>query len=106
MSIDAAAVLKQKDTSICVKTGQTFAVFVAQMEAILEPTAAGKGYNTTGVDGRNDLYEFVQSFAGDGHALGEIVYKAKRYAAKGDPTELIKIASWAFLIWRHRQAKE
>lgn len=84
----------------------TFAEFARQMEAILSPTAAGKGYSTTGVDGRNALYEFVQSFAGDGHALGEIVYKAKRYAAKGDPTELIKIASWAFLVWRHRSRGE
>jgi hypothetical protein len=85
---------------------QTFDEFTKQMQNILAPTAAGKGYNTTGIDGINALYEFVQSFAGDGHALGEIVYKAKRYAAKGDPTELVKIASWAFLVWRHRQAEK
>lgn len=81
---------------------QTFDDFAAQMRAILDPTAAGKGYSTTGVDGKNQLYEFVQSVSGDGHALGEIIYKAVRYQAKGDPTELVKIASWAYLVWRHR----
>lgn len=80
----------------------TFDEFVAQMRAILEPTAAGKGYSTTGVDGDNALYEFVQETAqGPGHALGEVIYKARRYGAKGDPVDVIKIASWAFLIWRH-----
>ncbi len=81
----------------------TFDEFSNQVRALLEPTAKGKGYNTTGVDGHNDLYEFVQSMAGDGHALGEIVYKAKRYAAKGNPEDVLKIAAWAFLILKHRQ---
>lgn len=80
----------------------TFADFVEQVRALLEPTAAGKGYNTTGIDGKNDLYDFVQSFAGDHHALGEIVYKAKRYAAKGNIDDVLKIAAWAFLIYKHR----
>lgn len=72
------------------------------MRALLEPTAAGKGYNTTGVDGSNQLYEFVRDVAGEGHALGEIIYKAKRYAAKGNPEDVLKIAAWAFLILKHR----
>lgn len=80
----------------------TFAEFIDKVKALLEPTAAGKGYNTTGIDGQNDLYEFVQSFASDHHALGEIVYKAKRYAAKGNPEDILKIAAWAFLVWKHR----
>ena len=80
----------------------TFEEFVRQVRALLEPTAAGKGYNATGVDGPNDLYAFVQSVAGDGHALGEIIYKAKRYAAKGNPDDVLKIAAWAFLVLKHR----
>lgn len=80
----------------------TFDEFVAGVRSLLEPTAQGKGYNTTGVDGANQLYEFVQGVAGDGHALGEIIYKAKRYAAKGNPEDVLKIAAWAFLILKHR----
>lgn len=80
----------------------TFDEFTSSVRALLEPTAQGKGYNTTGVDGKNDLYEFVHQVAGDGHALGEIIYKAKRYAAKGNPEDVLKIAAWAFLILKHR----
>lgn len=83
-------------------TDRTFGEFTAQMRAILEPTAAGKGYNTTGVDGDNQLYEFVaDTVGGPGHAIGEAIYKVKRYAAKGNPEDLIKLASWAFLMWKH-----
>lgn len=80
----------------------TFDEFTQQVKALLEPTAAGKGYNATGVDGPNDLYAFVQQMSGDGHALGEIVYKARRFAAKGNPEDVLKIAAWAFLILKHR----
>lgn len=81
----------------------TFDEFTAQVRALLEPTAAGKGYNTTGVDGENELYEFVrETVGGDGHALGEMLYKVKRYAAKGNPEDLLKVAAWAFLVLKHR----
>ena len=83
---------------------RTFESFVAQMRAILEPTAAGKGYNTTGVDGDNSLYEFVaETVGGQGHAIGEAIYKIKRYAAKGNPEDLVKLASWAFLMFKHHE---
>jgi hypothetical protein len=81
----------------------TFDEFVTQVRALLEPTAKGKGYSSTGVDGHNALYEFVQgTVGGDGHAIGEIIYKAKRYAAKGNPEDLLKAAAWAFLVLKHR----
>ena len=83
----------------------TWAEFVAQVEQLLAPTAAGKGYSTTGVDGQNPLFEFVSGVAqGPGHALGEIVYKAVRYGRKRNPEDVLKIAAWAFLVWRHHQA--
>ena len=81
----------------------TFDEFTAQVRGLLEPTAQGKGYSTTGVDSQNDLYEFVQGVAGEGHALGEIIYKVKRYAAKSDPEDLVKVAAWAFLVLKYRQ---
>ncbi len=84
----------------------TWDEFVVACRALLEPTAAGKGYNDTGVDGKNELFEFVQNVAqGSGHALGEIVYKAVRYSRKGDPADLLKIAAWAFLAWKFGKHK-
>jgi len=38
---------------------------------------------------------------GHAHALGEIVYKARRYAAKRNVEDVLKIAAWAYLIWKH-----
>ena len=81
---------------------RTFDGFCAQVRALLEPTAAGKGYSATGADGPNQLYDFVQGMnGGPGHALGEIVYKAKRYAAKGNVEDVLKLAAWAFLVYKH-----
>lgn len=80
----------------------TFDDFARQVRALLEPAAAEKGYNATGADGENELFAFVQRMAGDRHALGEIIYKVTRYAAKGHPDDLLKIAAWAFLILKHR----
>ena len=86
-------------------TDQTWASFEQKVRQLLEPTASSKGYSTTGLDGKNALYEFVQNVAqGPGHALGEIVYKATRYGAKRNPEDLEKIAAWAFLAWRHHDA--
>jgi len=84
----------------------TFDQFVSEIRSLLEPTAAGKGYNTTGINGQNQLYEFVQTVAGEGHGLGEMIYKVKRYAAKGNPEDLVKCAAWAFLVLRHRRGEE
>lgn len=79
-----------------------FTAFVKEIKEICEKVAKEKGYNDTGVDGQNDLYQFVQSIAdGDGHALGEIIYKTVRYSRKHDKRDLIKIAAWAYLIYKH-----
>jgi hypothetical protein len=82
----------------------TWKTFMQNVESLLAPTAADKGYSTNGIDGQNALYEFVEETAGGcGHALGEIIYKARRYSRKGDPVDIEKIAAWAFLIWRHHR---
>ena len=84
---------------------KTFDEFVSEVRGLLEPTAAGKGYSATGTDGPNQLYDFVQGMnGGPGHALGEIVYKAKRYAAKGNLEDVLKIAAWAFLVYKYHGA--
>ena len=83
---------------------RTFDEFCTHVHGLLNGTAQAKAYNTTGADGPNQLYEFVQSKISSGgaaHALGEVVYKAVRYQAKGNPEDLLKIAAWAFLAWRY-----
>lgn len=85
----------------------TYESFSVRVKELLEETAAGKDYNQTGTDGPNELYDFVSTIAGGpGHALGEIIYKVKRYAAKGNEEDLLKIAAWAFLVWRTHSQSE
>jgi hypothetical protein len=81
----------------------TFNEFVTQVREKCEGVAKDKGYNSTGVDGKeNELYSFIQSMAdGDAHAIGEIIYKAVRYSKRGDKDDLVKIAAWAFLIYKY-----
>lgn len=85
----------------------TFDEFAAGVKKLLDGTAAGKGYNNTGADGDNELFDFVHDVGqGYGHALGEIIYKAKRFAAKKNPEDLMKAAAWAFLILQHQAKRE
>ena len=50
--------------------------------------------------GPNPLYQFVsETVGGPGHALGEMIFKIRRYAARRDPEDLLKIAAWAYLVW-------
>jgi len=80
---------------------RTFKDFVKEVQELLEGGAEKKGYNDTGVDGANELYQFLQNLSkNDSHALGEIIYKTVRYTNKKDPRDLAKIAAWAFLVWR------
>jgi hypothetical protein len=86
----------------------TFQQFTAEVEKLLNGTAAGKGYNASGPDSQNALYEFVQHYisgGGQAHAMGEIIYKAVRYQGRGNPEDLLKIAAWAFLAWKHHDTR-
>lgn len=81
---------------------RTFQQFTQEVEKLLNGTAAGKGYNPTGPDGENQLYEFVQRVSGGHqHAQGEIIYKIQRFAAKGNMEDVLKAAAWCFLIYKH-----
>ena len=92
---------KDKDREDVFEPG-SFTGFVFNVRELLELFARTKGYNLTGPDGENELYDFVSRLAdGPGHALGEIVYKCQRYASNRDKKDLEKIAAWAFLVWKH-----
>ena len=84
----------------------TFQQFMSAVEALLSGTAEGKGYNGSGPDGENELYRFVRDMTGgDHHACGEIIYKVKRFEAKGNIEDILKAAAWAFLVCKHYQPK-
>jgi hypothetical protein len=60
-----------------------FPSFCEAVRELLDETAADKGYQQTGLTGPNPMYAFVAETAGDpGHALGEIVYKVRRYSSR------------------------
>ena len=85
----------------------TFDEFTKGVHELLAGSALAKGYNRSGPDSENELYGFVQNtVSGDGHPIGEIIYKARRYASKRDPADMLKIAAWAFLVLRHRKDGE
>ncbi len=81
----------------------TYKEFAERVEALLDDSARAKAYNATGVDGPNELFDFIGRVAGDGHALGEIIYKVIRFKAKENTEDIEKIAAWAFLVWRKHQ---
>lgn len=101
------------NVALCVNIGggvtdRTYQDFTQAVKELLEGKAKTKKYNETGIDGPNQLFEFVSSL-GEGpplHALGEIVYKVKRYAALKNEEDVLKIAAWAFLVWRHQHANK
>tara|TARA_R100000656_G_scaffold123608_1_gene100391 strand:+ start:349 stop:624 length:276 start_codon:yes stop_codon:yes gene_type:complete len=87
--------------------GTGFDVFSKDVEELLSKTAESKGYLKAGIpEDTNNLYTMIQQAlcrGGHGHALGEIVMKTVRYAERGDKTELLKVAAWAYLIWQHHE---
>ncbi len=78
----------------------SFRSFCEAVRELLDETAAQKGYHQTGLVGPNPMFAFVAETAGGPeHALGEIIYKVRRYAARRDSEDLVKIAAWAYLVW-------
>ena len=86
----------------------TFGDFVEAMQQMLTQQATAKNYALT-LDGKNQLYESVQSMVGGHqHAAGEVVYKMQRFlspgARGGNVEDVIKAACWCFLIAKHANA--
>ena len=79
----------------------SFQSFAGAVENLMTTSAESKGYNQTGVDGPNEVFDFITSHVGDGHALGEMIFKVLRYDRKRNPEDLLKVAAWAFLMWRY-----
>lgn len=78
---------------------EDFDRFTEGVHDLIAAVARDKGYND-GADESNDLMEFTNKFF-PGHAGGEICYKAIRYGRLRDRKDLLKIAAWAYLLWRY-----
>ena len=84
----------------------TYDDFVRHVRGQLDDAAVAKNYSTNGADGTNTLYTAVQQMTGGHHhGCAEIVYKVNRFLSAGqrgnNVEDIVKVASWAFLIWRH-----
>jgi len=90
---------QQHATPAPIKGPSSFDLFAEGVKELIEGKAREKGYNESG-EGKNDLMDFTNKFF-PGHAGGEIVYKAIRYGRKRDKADLLKIAAWAYLLWKH-----
>ena len=90
-----------------IAVGGEFNAFCAGVYELLQQKAKDKQYNATGTEGPNPLYEFVRSMnqSRDAHALGEIVYKVRRFSATGHVEDILKIAAWAFLVWKYNHTQ-
>lgn len=81
---------------------RTFAAFMEEVRGSLEEHAERKGYNRTGADGPNELFEDgIESGDEPAHAVGEIRYKLREFLHDPRPVLAVKAAAWSFLLWRY-----
>jgi hypothetical protein len=83
---------------------RTFEEFSKQVKDSCESHAQRKGYTTSDVDGENQLLRVAVALGiHDQHSIGEIVYKCAEYLKAPRDVLLIKIAGWAYIVWKARQ---
>jgi len=81
---------------------RTLEQFLKETAGVLGEEAGAKGY--AGVSGAaavedSRLADFVADMELP-HAEGELLYKLVRWHRKRNLVDLLKIVSWAFIIWR------
>ena len=74
------------------ETSKDFNEFVSKMVKKIGTEAGLKGYD-------DSLTDFMKRHFND-HAIGEIVYKSVRYATQKQEEDILKIAAWAYIIWK------
>ena len=85
---------------------RTFAAFMEEVRASLEGHAERKGYSNGGADGVNPLAEFMVTIGAEpGHSVGEIIHKCVEHLKSPRDVNLVKIAAWAFIAYRHGKAR-
>ena len=79
-----------------------FEQFTKEMRESCEIHAKRKGYSNGGVDGDNHLAEFKWKIGLEPqHSIGEIIFKCIEYLAHPRRILLVKIASWAYMLYRY-----
>jgi len=79
----------------------SFEAFAAAVRESVDGHAKRKGYTKNDADGPNDLCEMAELLGVEPHhAIGEIVYKCKEYLINPREVLLVKIAGWAYILWR------
>jgi hypothetical protein len=80
---------------------KSFEEFARMVLDSVDGQARRKGYTVNGADGDNALFQFTSAIgAANGHAIGEIIYKATEYMNEPREVLLFKIAGWSFLLWK------
>lgn len=79
----------------------SFDAFSKAVRHSVEDQAQRKGYRTTGVDGANELADFMHSQGlGQPHGISEIIYKALEFKRAPRRVLLEKVSGWAFILWQ------
>ena len=82
---------------------RTFDEFAKAVRDSCEGHAKRKGYTTSDADGDNQLITVATAMGfHEAHSIGEIVYKCAEYLKAPRDVLLIKIAGWAYVVWRAR----
>jgi hypothetical protein len=85
---------------------RTFEQFVEAVRDSCESHAKRKNYTTEGIDGENQLLRICALLNIDKqHGIGEIIYKCAEYLTNPREVLLIKIAGWAYILWREHSGK-
>ncbi len=80
---------------------RTFAAFAAEVKDSCESHAKRKNYTQNDIDGPNQLGDIIKSLGiGSQHGIGEIIYKAAEFLKTPRRLLLVKIAGWAFVVWK------
>lgn len=75
--------------------------FLAQIKDSVENHAKRKNYTKNDADGENQLAGIMTMLGiGVPHAIGEIIYKCAEFLKTPRKVLLVKIAGWAFILWR------
>lgn len=80
---------------------RTFEEFAKQVRESCEQQAKRKGYTDKDIDQENKLATITQLIGIQAqHGIGEIIYKAVEYIKAPREVLLVKIAGWAYILWR------
>lgn len=85
---------------------RTFEQFVAEVKDSVENHAKRKNYTTGDVNDHNQLASALNELGiHHQHSIGEIVYKCAEFLKDPKPLLMIKVAGWAWIIWKYLPEK-